>query len=283
MSKALNKGGVSTAIQIIAYVVMVVYTVLTIGPLVWLFYSSLKPHGDIMRNPMALPTGLDFSNFVHTWKGGNLGQGMINSIMYTVISLSVSTILAMMASFGFAKFPYKKVTGILYYLVLLGILLSMEALLIPLFIMSTQTGLYDTRIGLIIPYIAFGLPMAIFLGTTYLKGVPDELVESAIIDGSGYLRIFWSIILPVATPVVTTIVIFGFIGIWNDFVLAFMLASKESIRTLQIGINSFAGSLTNNYGWQFAALVVGTVPMLVFYAIFYQKIVEGYAGGALKG
>lgn len=283
MSKALNKGGVSYAIQTIAYIIMVIYTILTIGPLVWLLYSSLKPHGDILRNPLSLPKALDFSNFVHTWKGGDLGTGMLNSIFYTLVSLSASTILAMMASFGFAKFPYKKITSIFYYLVLLGILLSMEALLIPLFIMSTQSGLYNTRIGLIIPYIAFGLPMAIFLGTTYLKGIPDELVESAVIDGAGYLRIFWRIILPVATPVVTTIVIFGFLGIWNDFVLAFMLANKESIRTLQIGINSFAGSLTNNYGWQFAALVIGTVPMLVFYIAFYQKIVEGYAGGALKG
>lgn len=148
--------------------------------------------------------------------------------------------------------------------------------------METKLGISNTRLGVILPYIAFGLPFQVFLATTYVKGIPDSMQESAIIDGATFLEIFVKIIIPVATPILSTMFIYTFLGNWNEFVLVLTLTSDMMIRSLPVGINSFAGGMSRDYGLQFAALVIGTVPMIIFYMIFKDKIAQGFAAGSLK-
>ena len=165
----------------------------------------------------------------------------------------------------------------------MGLLLNVYAVIVPLFVMESKLGIQDTRLGVILPYIAFGMPFATFLAASFIKGLPDEVEEAAIIDGASYLGVFWNIIVPISRPVVGTILIFIFLQNWNEFVLVLVLTSKLAIRSLPVGINAFAGGMSRDYGTQFAALVIGTVPMLVFYAIFNKRLQQGFAGGALKG
>ncbi|MEM9424718.1 MAG: carbohydrate ABC transporter permease [Spirochaetota bacterium] len=268
--------------RILSYMIMGGFTIMTIGPLLWLFYSSFKPHAEIVKNALALPELATASNYVIAWVRGNLGLYMNNSIVYTFFATSGTVIFALACGFGFSKFPYKKTTAFFLGYLTIGLLITVHAVLVPLFIIESKIGLGNTRIGLIIPYIAFGLPMAVYLAYSYIVGIPNSLIESALIDGANYLRIFIRIIVPIATPVTATMTILTFLANWNEFVLAFILTSSDKLRSLTVGINAFAGSLVADFGLQFASLVIGTAPVLIFYTIFHEKIVKGFAEGALK-
>lgn len=273
---------ISPVSKVVAYVVMILFTVLTIGPLVWLAYSSFKTNGEIMQHPLGLPLHPTVETYVRAWKLGEMGILFLNSAIYTGIATAVTVVLGVSTGYAFAKFGYKRLTNFLYFFILLGLLITVQSVLAPLFVVETRTGIADTRLGVIIPYVAFGLPVAIYLATSYVASIPDSLEESALIDGASYLRIFSSIILPVSRPVVATMTILTFLGNWNEFVLILVLTSRSSLRSLPVGINAFAGVFNVDYGLQFAALIMGTVPMIIFYILFHERLAQGFAEGALK-
>ncbi|WP_425465766.1 carbohydrate ABC transporter permease [Oceanispirochaeta crateris] len=267
--------------QIFAQMFLILFTLLTLLPLVWMFYSSFKLQGDIMLHPMSLPKAPTVQNYIQAWKIGHMAQSFINSIVYSGIATSLTVFLAVASSFALTKFGFKS-SKIYFSIFTLGLLITVNSVIAPLFFMETRIGLYNTRIGVILPYIAFGLPMAILLACSFIKGIPDSLIEAAIIDGANYLQIFWRIILVLSTPVVATIAILTFLRNWNEFVLVFILTSGEHMRSLPVSINSFAGRLNQDYGMQFAALTIGTLPMILFYIGAHNMIIKGFGEGALK-
>jgi raffinose/stachyose/melibiose transport system permease protein len=267
--------------RIWAYSTMIFFTLLTIGPLVWLVLTSFRPNADIVRSIIGLPKSFYVENYIQTWKLGKFGILMLNSILYSTTATITTTLLALMAGYGFSKFGYK-ISGIFYFFFMMGILITVHSILVPLFVLETKIGIDNTRIGIIIPYIAVGLPFLVFLSTSYIKGIPNSIEEAARIDGAGYLTIFWYVILPVARPVMATMAIFSFLGNWNEFVLVFVLTSKGTLRSLPVGINAFAGGRAMNYAYMFTALVVGTIPMILFYVFFHRQLARGFAAGSLK-
>lgn len=281
-SKDMTHHGTNISWKMFSYVIMIFYTLLTIGPLFWMLYSSFKPHNEIIRNAFTLPSKLFVKNYADAYKLGNLGLYFLNSIFYSVVATFVTVVIALMCGFGFAKFEYRKLTALLYLFFTLGLLITVHSVLVPLFVLELKLGIDDSRIGVIIPYIAFGLPMLVYLATTFIKGIPDSLIEAGVIDGAGYLTIFRRLIVPICTPVITTMVIFCFMGNWNEFVLVLTLTSRAAIRSLPVGINSFAGGRSRDYGMQLAALVMGTAPMIIFYIFFQKQIAAGFTAGSVK-
>ncbi|MFA6689734.1 MAG: carbohydrate ABC transporter permease [Sphaerochaetaceae bacterium] len=271
----------STVGKVLSYLLMISFTVLTVVPLVWMILSAFKPHAEIVRHPLMPPLSWYFDNFVLAWTQGHLGIYFLNSIFYSVVATVVTVLLALSGGYALSKFFYRS-GKFIYMLYTLGLLITVHSVIVPLFIMETRLGISNTRLGVVLPYIAFGLPFQVFLSTTYIKGIPDSIQESAIIDGANYFQIFWRIIIPVATPIISTMFIYTFLGNWNEFILVLTLTSELSIRSLPVGINSFAGGMSRDYGLQFAALVIGTVPMIIFYLIFRDKIAQGFAAGATK-
>ncbi|WP_293910274.1 carbohydrate ABC transporter permease [Sphaerochaeta sp. UBA5836] len=267
--------------KVLSYLLMITFTLLTIIPLTWMILSAFKPHALIVRHPLAPPMTWYVQNFVLAWTQGHLGIYFVNSIIYSLTATFCTVLFAMSSGYALSKFHYKssRVVSLLYTL---GLLITVHSVIVPLFIMETKLGLSNTRLGVILPYIAFGLPFQVFLATTYIKGIPDAMQESAIIDGANYIQIFLRIITPVATPIISTMFIYTFLGNWNEFILVLTLTSDLTVRSLPVGINSFAGGMSRDYGLQFAALVIGTVPMIIFYLIFKDKIAQGFAAGALK-
>jgi raffinose/stachyose/melibiose transport system permease protein len=124
--------------------------------------------------------------------------------------------------------------------------------------------------------------MAVLLATSYIRGIPDSLIEAAVIDGASYIQIFLKVIIIVSTPVMATITVLTFLRNWNEFILVFILTSGEHMRSLPVSINAFAGRLNVNYGMQFAALVIGTIPMILFYIGAHNMVIKGFGEGALK-
>lgn len=269
-------------VRICMYLVFFIFTFLTVYPLFWLLMSSFKSTQAFQMDRLGLPNPFFFKNYPLSWRIGNFGTLFHNSVFYTVFSTLFIIIFAFSAGFAFAKIR-SRATGLLHGSFIIGILLTLQSIMVPLFLMTTSVGLYNTRLGILIPYIGIGLPMGIYLGTEYIKSIPDALIESARIDGAGYLRIFYSIIVPMTKPVAMTLAIISFTGTWNEFMLINILAASDSIKSLPVGILKFSGALATDYGKQFAALCIGMAPMLVFYAVFRKQITKGVATGAVKG
>ena len=264
-----------------AYILMLAFAVLTIFPLVWLFYSSLKPNMEIMQHPLALPRNPTLRNYAVAWEMAGLSSALLNSAFYTVTSTVATVFIALAAAFALAKFPFKSkrfFTGAFA----LGLMLTVHAVIIPLFLVEARIGLVNTRLGIILPYIAFGLPLSVMIALAYVRGIPDSIIESAEIDGARYRSIFWRIIAPLSTTVLTTMAILSFLSHWNEFLFVFVFTSSAALKSLPPAITIFAGKRMTEYGLQYAALVIGILPMLLFYLCFHSQLIKGFGEGALK-
>ncbi|MDR0289843.1 MAG: carbohydrate ABC transporter permease [Treponema sp.] len=267
---------------IVMYAIVSVFAVLAIYPICWLVVQSFKTTQEYMiASKLALPSELFYLNYPLAWSMGRFGTLIINSIIYTSITVTSVIFLSFMAGFAFAKLP-SKFTPVLHGSFIIGILLTLQSILVPLFLMINSVGLYDTRLGVLIPYIGVGLPMAVYLSTEFIKGIPNSVIESARIDGAKYLHIFWKIVMPIASPVAATVAILGVTGTWNEFMLINILVSDNNLKSLPVGINMFSGALASDYGKQFSALVIGMIPMIVFYIVFRKRITRGVSVGAVK-
>ncbi len=279
--RKLTKGSLFSTV--IIYLVMAAFTVLAVYPIVWLVIQSFKTTQDYMlHSKLALPDPVFLKNYPQSWVRGNFGQLIVNSVIYTSVTVVAIIVFGFMAGFAFSKIP-SKATPFLHGSFIIGILLTLQSIMVPLFLMVNAAHLYNTRIGVLIPYIGIGLPMGVYLSTEYIRSIPDALIESARIDGAKYLRIFSAIIIPMAAPVAVTVAIMTVTGTWNEFMLINILASSDKIKSVPVGIARFSGALASDYGKQFAALVIGLIPMVLFYAIFRKQITKGVAGGAVKG
>ncbi len=285
-----------------AYAVMGLFSLMTIYPVIWLIYNSFKTNAEFMVDKISLPKEWILSNYVGAWTLGTFDMLIGNSVIFTLVSAVGIIFISVLAGFGFAKMP-NKATAPIYGSFVMGILLSITSLMVPLFIQVSQldrmisdgfhalgmfTGhdvhvFYNTSFGVILIYVGSGLPMAVYLCTEYIKSIPTSLVEAARIDGATYFSIFWRIILPMSTPIATTIVVLNVPGLWNEFALINIMVSDETLKTLPLGILRFNGQRSVDYGKQFAALVIGMAPMLVFYFLFRKQITAGVSGGAVKG
>ena len=279
----MDKQSISPVAKIFIYILMGVFTILAIYPIIWVVIQSFKTtQVYLTTSKLSLPKEWYYDNYPYTWRMANFSTLFRNSIFYTFITVSAVVMLALMSGFGFAKLKFK-ITPFFHGLFIIGILLTIQSILVPLFLLVNAAKLYNTRIGVLIPYIGLGLPMGVYLCTEYIKGIPSELVESARIDGAGYLRIFSKIIFPMCTPVAVTLAIITFTSAWNEFILVNILTSSDSLKSLTVGVNRFAGQRATDFGRQFTGLTIALIPILIFYGIFRKQITKGVAAGAVKG
>ena len=268
--------------MVLTYAVLILFAILAIAPLLWLALNSFKTSQDYQMNRLGLPKRWYWQNYPQAWTRGHFGIYIINSVIYTSITTIAILVLSFMSGFAFSKINNRN-TKWIYGSYVVGILMTLQSIMIPLFIVINQVGLYDTKLGVLIPYIGIGLPMGIYLATEFMKSIPNALVESARLDGAHYFRIFRSIMAPMAAPVGVTIAILQISGTWNEFMLINMLTSSTKNKSLPVGIQSFAGALSTDYGKLFASLMIGLIPMLAFYIIFRKEITKGVSAGAVKG
>lgn len=280
--KMMARREISVPMRVALYVVLLTFTVMTLYPIFWLVMSSFKTTQEFQLNRLGLPSGLHIDNYVQAWRIGEFNQLLLNSVIYTAATTLAIVVFSLSAGFAFAKLR-SRATPFLHGSFVVGILLTLQSIMIPLFLMSVASGLYNTRLGVLIPYIGIGMPLGVYLCTEYIKSIPDSVIDSAKIDGASYLKIFTAIIIPMAKPVATTLAILNVTGIWNEFMLINILVCKNSLKSMPVGIMKFSSALSSDYGKQFAALVIGMLPMLIFYVIFRNKIAEGVSAGAVKG
>ncbi len=264
------------------YFVMGVFALMTLYPIFWLIMNSFKTTREFQMSQLTLPHAPTLQNYVEAWKMGDFGLLFPNSVLYTVGATAGIIFFSLLAGFAFAKLK-SRATKPIYNSFIIGILLTTQTLMIPLFLEVNLLGIYNTRLAVLLVYIGAGLPIGIYLSTEFIKAIPTALVESARMDGAGFFKIFLKIIVPMSVPVATTLAMLNITSIWNEFALINILVSKTELKSLPLGIYKFSGSLSTDYGKQFAALTIGMVPMLVFYLIFRKQITKGVAAGAIKG
>jgi raffinose/stachyose/melibiose transport system permease protein len=267
--------------RIAACALMAVFAVLTLFPLVWLFYSSFKPHAEIVVHPLGLPLHPSLDNYFRAWDLGSLGVALSNSFIYTSIATVVTLFLALAAAFGITKFPFKS-SAFFTAVFASGLMFTVHAVIVPLFLAEVKVGIINRRIGVILPYIAFDIPMSVMIAISYVRSIPGAIIESAEIDGAKYRAIFWKLIVPLSTPVIATMVILSFLRHWNEFLFVFVFTTKTAMKSLPVAITLFAGRNNTEYGLQYASLVIGIFPMVLFYFFFHNQLIKGFGEGSLK-
>ena len=279
----MDNRNISLPAKIFVYAIMVIFTVLTIYPILWLVLQSFKTNTTYLTtNKLSFPSSLYLGNYAFVINQGNFFGFFKNSLIYTSVTVAVVVVLSNMAGFAFAKLNYK-ITKLLHGIFIVGILLTMQSILIPLFLMVSAAGIHNTRWAVLIPYIALGLPMGVYLCTDFQKSIPDELLEAARIDGASFISIFSRVVLPMCAPVSVTLAIITFTGNWNEFILMNLMTSSEKLKAIPYMVGRYAGALGSDYGKLFTSLTVALIPILIFYSIFRNQITKGVAAGAVKG
>lgn len=214
---------------------------------------------------------------------GKLAGKFVNSVIYAGVSTFCIVILGLMLGFGLSKMGFPKVSALVGGAIGLGYLISINSVIIPLFLMLARLKLTDTQVGIILTYVAFGLPLSVLLSTQFIRELPDSLIESAYIDGASAFRTFASLIVPLSLPVAVTVAIISALGIWNEFLLVLVLASSDFTTSLPVGVYSFSSLTSTQLGWQLAALVIAVLPVMIVYFIFNRRIAAGVVAGSVKG
>jgi raffinose/stachyose/melibiose transport system permease protein len=273
---------VTTILKVIANLFMIMFSITCIFPLVWMVYSSLKTQKEFSLDIISLPKVLHFDNFISAIKVGKMHLFFGNSLFNSVVSVVLIIFIGFIVAYFLSRYNFK-FRNALYVLFLFGMLVPVHSLLIPLFIQFKVLNLLDQRYTLILPYVAFGLPMAVFLFESFIKSTPVEIEEAAYLDGSSTSTIIFKIVMPVCRPVISTILILSFLNSWNEFPFALILLKKQSLKTIPIGLSNFNGQYTVNYPQLMAAMVIAVLPVIIIYLLFSKRVIEGMTAGSVKG
>lgn len=264
--------------------ILIIFSLSCIFPLIWMFYSSLKEKRVFNADIVGLPTNPTLSNYakVLTNPDYHIYQSMFNSLRVTFLSVVLIVICGFIVGYIIARVKFK-LNRVLYVMFLMGMLIPIHSLLVPIYIVFKNFGLTDKWYTLIIPYVAFGLPIAIFLVEGFIKGIPVALEEAAAIDGSSFSRTLFSIILPVAKPILTTIAIIQTFACWNEFSFALVLISNSKLQTVPLAMTQFTGQFASDYPKIMAAMLLTMSPIIILYFVFSKQIIKGMVAGAVKG
>lgn len=261
---------------------MIVFTMVYFIPIYSIIVMALKPTRDVIFTPLALPKSFYVENFIKAWKVANFGAVYLNSIVISLVAVIFRIIFASMASFTIAK-KKNKFNEFLYVFFLAGIMIPGYTILVPLLRLIKNLGLMNSKTGLIVIYIAGGMPFAVFILVGFIRGIANEVIEAAVIDGCSVYKIFWVVVFPLLKPVITTLFIIDFLAIWNDFLIPMLTISDASKRTVTLAMYNFYGEYGARWEMTFAGYTLAVIPLIIMYLTLQKNIVNGIMVGAVKG
>lgn len=265
------------------WISLVLVAIIWLAPVAFITFTALKSEAEIYdSSAFSLPAQIQWNNFLVAWAKGDFNNTFFNSTLITIIKVPLGLIISAMAAYALAqiRFGWNK---FLLVFVLFGAMIPFQVMLAPLFTLVNSLDLIDTYPGVILPYLAFGVPYQVFILHGFFRAVPKELTEAALIDGASHFTIFRRIFLPVSLPVLAALLILDFVSTWNEFAMALVLLQDKSMWTLPLGLMSFQGQFSSNYGELNAAIVMTVLPATIVYLIFQRYFVSGLTSGAVKG
>lgn len=258
-----------------------IFGLLTIGPFALVVMTSLKSEADVFAGPLAFPARLHFENYVTAWEQGRFSVYFVNSLIVVCGVLLPSLLLSVLSGFAFAflKIPTRRSLTVI---LLLGMVLPTEAFIIPLWYELRALNLLNTYWALIIPQIAQSIPFGTLFMASAFRQVPLELVEAALLDGAERRDVLWRVLVPLVMPAASTLALFLFIWTWNEFLMALVLVTDDSVRTLPTGLLFFQSRYTVNIPVLTAGAVITLVPIVLVYFLFQRRLITGLTAGAVK-
>ncbi len=267
----------------IGYIVLVLMLLIIIAPFFWMVDTSFKSNLDIGNFPPSfIPHPFTFYHYIRAFSFYNFGIYFRNSVVISIVATIVVLILASLASYAIARLPIRGKAPLMVMLLAISTFPEV-AVISPLFLIMKNLNWLNSYQSLIIPYVAFNLPFAIWVMRTYFAGIPKELDEAARVDGAGIMTTLFRVIMPLATPGLFTGGVFTFVACWTEFLFALVFNSSTNYRTISVGIALFSGQFTIPYGTIFAGSTVAVLPIVILVLIFQKWVVAGLTAGAVKG
>jgi multiple sugar transport system permease protein len=265
------------------YLVLIVAAAFALIPLLWGLSTSLKAPANVLASPPRwIPDPIDFENYARGLFSAKFLRYIANSFLVVVGSLVVSVGLAVHAAYAVSRFRFAGKEALLF-LVWSTIMIPGISVIVPLYLLTVDLGIYDTLFVVILAYSAWLVPTLIWLLRGFIETVPFELEESALVDGCSRLKAFYVIVLPLLRPGLAAASVLVFVTIWNDFLLAFSLTLRDENRLLQVGLYSFVTELGIEWGPLMAATIGSTIPVVIAFALLQRQFIQGLTGGAVKG
>lgn len=250
-------------------------------PFYYVISNSLKTFAEILTKTSALPTTFVWSNYANAFEKLDYLNVFKNSLLITVISNLVLVIFCSMAAYMLVR-TKSKISNIIFMTLVAAMIIPFQSIMIPLMKTAGSLGLLGSIGGLVFMYLGFGAGMTIFLYHGFIKGIPVELEEAAIIDGASRFGVFWRIVFPLLKPITVTIVILNSLWIWNDYLLPSLALQDPSLRTIPLATFFFFGQYTKQWDLALAALMLGIIPLLIFFFALQKHIIEGITSGSIK-
>ena len=264
------------------YVVLTVHAGLTLFPFLWVLSHSLRDSDAILTSIRLWPEHLRFDNFLHLTQTSNIPRAFWNSASVTAVSLALLLATAVPLAFVIARFRFK-IAEYVYVFFALAVLVPAVSVLPMTFRLFNDLGLLGTKYGIALVYATEQLPISVFLLVTFMRAIPHELDEAALIDGCGLADLFGRVILPLSRNGIVTVLILAFVAIWNDYLTALVLLPDHQNRTLSVALAFAKDEYRVDYGMMSAAIVFAVTPMLLLYLVLKERIATGMAAGAVKG
>lgn len=266
--------------RLFVYFVLVTFALISILPIFWMVLAALNPN-QAQVNPFAIPHRFSLQNFISAWTIGHMSRYLVNSVIVAVPRVLGVLVLSTLAGYAFAKleFPGKNK---LFLFMLFGLMVPVQAMIIPLYVTMSHLGLVNTYFAMIIPYYGLSMPFAIFMMRAFFREIPFELMEAARIDGCSDFRAFTSVMLPLVLPALSSLLVFEFMWSWNDFLIPLLFVYSDSLRTLPLGLMYFSTQYTTNQSLVAAGVAITTLPILAVYFTFQRKFIQGLTAGSIK-
>ena len=273
-----------TLSKIIILIIVAILLVFAVYPVVWLILSAFKTQNEFTLNSaFSHPHSFAVDNFVKAWTTGNMGTSFLNSIITTFSSMLLIVLIAVPVSFAIVKMRFKMQANVNRY-IMIGMMVPVQVALIPLFTIYTRIGWTNSRIGLVLIYTAYSLPLSVTLLTGFFESVPNEMIEAAVIDGCNIYQVLIRIVFPLMTNSIMTVLTLQFMSSWNDLIFSQTLISQPAKQTIQTALIMFNGSYGQvDWGPLFAAMAIAVVPTLVLYLFLSKFMIRGMTAGAVKG
>ncbi|MCR9135129.1 MAG: carbohydrate ABC transporter permease [Alphaproteobacteria bacterium] len=264
------------ATTLVLYGFVGLWSLVVLIPIVFMFMTSMKTRNSMFMRPLDLPESLNFQAFERAW-GVGIGQFMVNSVLVTFLSVALIVVISGLAAYALTRMQggWSKLT---YLLIVAGFAIPMQAVLVPLFQIISGAGMLNSRLALVLPYAAYGIPFTVILFYAFFLDFPRELEEAARLDGCTRFQTFMRIILPLSGPAIASAAIFQSVFIWNEFILALLILTQPDLKTLPVGILELQGEFTADWPAVMAGLSLATLPLLLVFVLAQKYFVRSLAG-----
>ena len=264
------------------YLFMGLCSLVALFPIIWVIMSSFKTNAEILSNGIGLPSSLSPDGYISALTISPILKYFGNSVIITVITTVLNVLFLAMAAYVFARARFRG-KNLLYFILSLSLVVPTTALLQPVYSVVNTMGLYDTKMGLILVYTAINMPMSLLILRGTFQSIPRALEEAAYLDGAGFLRTFFQIVMPCAKGGLTSAAVLTFLNSWNEFTFALMLTNGQDARTLPLPLSYFTAQFSFNYTAMFAAVTIAVIPSIIVFAVFQEQVVSSLTAGSVKG